>query len=96
MIEFTDSIKPMHPNRHEINQDRASELAKACADNPDQWARVNITWLYPSSEGADAKKLHAKAANVAQWIRRGKLRAFKNHNFEAKKRGTDLYVRVKP
>ena len=93
VITFTDT-PPSHA-RTSINLEHAQELIDACIDNYDQWACVPIDWLYPDyagkTEGKKANKAKYAAGNIAQ----GRGRPFDQYTFDAKARGTNLYLKIR-
>ena len=93
MFTFTDNVPPA-TGRSTIDPRRAEEVADACIDNPGEWARVPITYLYPDIEGADEKKLVTKCRNLAGNITTDKIAPFNQYKTEARARGTDIYIRI--
>lgn len=95
MFEFTDTV-PAAEGRTYLDHDHANEIIDALVDNPNQWARIPITYLYPDLDGADEKKLKMKALSLAGRIQspRQNMAPFSDYNTEAKSRGTDVYIRV--
>lgn len=90
---FTSEVPPAR-GRVTIDHNRANEVIDACIDNANEWAKVPYVYLYPDTEGTEAKKLIWRARNTAARIQCGDLAPFNEYNTEAKARGTDVYIRV--
>lgn len=93
MFTFTDTVPPVE-GRTSIDTDRAQEVVDACIDNPNQWARIPIDFLYPELTGSDEKKLVTKSRSLAAQIRKGTAKVFSDYKCEAQSRGPALYIRI--
>ena len=95
MFTFVNTI-PGARGHAEINKHHCRVLLEACIDNPNQWAEVPITYLYPDATGYETKQLVSRCRNIASRINnRLDLPPFNEYACEAHSRGTTLYVRVR-
>lgn len=93
MITFTDHL-PAPAGHSTLNRQRAQELLDACIDNPNQWAKVPITWLYEDLEGAPADKVKRRCRDFTGRVKTGHIAIFKPYNVDAATRGANAYVRI--
>lgn len=92
-FDFTDTV-PAAQGRTYIDQERAGVVIDALLEQPNRWARIPITYLFPELEGADDSKLKNKARSTAARIQKHTLHPFNEYRIEAKTRGTDVYIRI--
>lgn len=92
-FQFVDRVPP-EAGRTKLDEERATIILEALLDNPNQWARVPIVYLYPDIEGAKVDKLKAKARSVAGRLQRADLKPFNEYRCEAKSREDAIYMRI--
>lgn len=92
-IKFVDNLPSRANDPTKMDTDFAEKLIDALIDNPNEWAQIAYTDLYPDSAGDPEEKVIRRVRNLTQRIRKG-VRPFHEYQFEATSRGLDIFVRV--